>query len=142
MRLTHYVPVLPSYRSQSIDLLCKSIDWFLYEGNTGTYWVNILIWTKKCLLNRLFYNMIHWSVWNDELILLFDKPIFLLLEGTRCFFSFITESFSLNSSGYFYFFNKIQYVRQVCWEELMVYLFHHQKQYYFQNVYLLTRQVI
>ena len=34
--LTHEVPVLPSYRSQSIDLLCKSIDWFLYEGNTGT----------------------------------------------------------------------------------------------------------
>ena len=56
--------------------------------------------------------MIHWSVWNDELILLFDKPIFLLLEGNRCFFSFITESFSLNTSGYFYFFNKIQYVRQ------------------------------
>ena len=23
---------LPSYR----NLLCKSIDWFLYEGNTGT----------------------------------------------------------------------------------------------------------
>ena len=21
---------------QSIDLFCKSIDWFLYEGNTGT----------------------------------------------------------------------------------------------------------
>ena len=33
--LTHYVPVLPSYRNQSIDLLCKSIDWFLYEGSTG-----------------------------------------------------------------------------------------------------------
>ena len=29
------MPVLPSYRNQSIDLLCKSIDWFLYEGNTG-----------------------------------------------------------------------------------------------------------
>ena len=28
--------VLPSYRNQSIDLLCKSIDWFIYEGNTGT----------------------------------------------------------------------------------------------------------
>ena len=27
--------VLSSYRNQSIDLLCKSIDWFLYEGNTG-----------------------------------------------------------------------------------------------------------
>ena len=25
--------MLPSYRNQSIDLLCKSMDWFLYEGN-------------------------------------------------------------------------------------------------------------
>ena len=32
-------PVLPSYRNQSIDLLCKSLDWFLYEGNTGNKWV-------------------------------------------------------------------------------------------------------
>ena len=32
-QLTHLVPVSPSYRNQSIDLLCK---WFLYEGNTGT----------------------------------------------------------------------------------------------------------
>ena len=30
------MPVLPAYRNQSIDLLYKSIDWFLYEGNTGT----------------------------------------------------------------------------------------------------------
>ena len=30
------VSVLPSYRKQSIDLLCKSIDCFLYEDNTGT----------------------------------------------------------------------------------------------------------
>ena len=34
-KLTHYMPVLPSYRNQSIDLMWKSIDWFLYEGNTG-----------------------------------------------------------------------------------------------------------
>ena len=27
--------VLPSYRNQSINLLCNLIDWFLYEGNTG-----------------------------------------------------------------------------------------------------------
>ena len=27
---------VPSYRNQSVDLLCKSIDWFLYDGNTGT----------------------------------------------------------------------------------------------------------
>ena len=34
--LTNKVAVLPSYRNQSTDLLCKSIDWFLYEGNTET----------------------------------------------------------------------------------------------------------
>ena len=33
--LTHQVPVLPSYRNQSIDLLGKSMDWFLYKGNTS-----------------------------------------------------------------------------------------------------------
>ena len=40
--LTHQVPVLPSYRNQSIELHSKLIDWFLYEGNTGTLWVNVL----------------------------------------------------------------------------------------------------
>ena len=39
--LSHKVPVLPSYRNQLIDLLWKSIDWFLYEGNTGTWWIKI-----------------------------------------------------------------------------------------------------
>ena len=28
------MPVLLAYRNQAIDLLSKSIDWFLYEGNT------------------------------------------------------------------------------------------------------------
>ena len=32
--------MFPSYRNQSIDLLCKPTDWFLYEGNTGIQWVN------------------------------------------------------------------------------------------------------
>ena len=27
--------VLPWYRNQSTDFHSKSIDWFLYEGNTG-----------------------------------------------------------------------------------------------------------
>ena len=29
------MPEVPSYRKQLIDLHSKSIDWFLYEGNTG-----------------------------------------------------------------------------------------------------------
>ena len=32
--LTYQIPVLHSYRNQSIDLHSKSIDWFLYECNT------------------------------------------------------------------------------------------------------------
>ena len=27
--------MFPSYRHQSIDLLCKSTDWCLYDGNIG-----------------------------------------------------------------------------------------------------------
>ena len=34
-QLIHLMPVLPSYRNHPIDLLCKSIDWFLHEGNTN-----------------------------------------------------------------------------------------------------------
>ena len=33
-----------SYRNKSIDFLCKSIDWFLYEGNTGIQWVNRILY--------------------------------------------------------------------------------------------------
>ena len=33
------MPELPSYRNQSSDLLCKSMEWFLCEGNTGIEWV-------------------------------------------------------------------------------------------------------
>ena len=44
--LTHWMPVLPSYRNKSINLHRKSVDWFLYEGNTGTQWVKLI----ECLL--------------------------------------------------------------------------------------------
>ena len=33
------MPVLPPYRNQSIDLLGKLTDWFLYKGNTDIEWV-------------------------------------------------------------------------------------------------------
>ena len=33
--LTHETPELSSYRNQSIYLLFKSIDWFLYDGDFG-----------------------------------------------------------------------------------------------------------
>ena len=43
------MPVLPAYRNQSIDLHTKSIDWFLYEGSTGIYWVNQI--TRLIVIN-------------------------------------------------------------------------------------------
>ena len=33
--LIHSTPKGPPYRNQSIDLLCKSINWFLYGDNFG-----------------------------------------------------------------------------------------------------------
>ena len=36
------MPVSPPYRNQSIDLLCKSIDWFLYKGKTGINVLNVV----------------------------------------------------------------------------------------------------
>ena len=56
MCLTHYVPVLPSYRNQSIDLPSKSIDQFPYEGNTDTLWVtkNAYAHTNSWMKLRVF----------------------------------------------------------------------------------------
>ena len=33
--LTLERPMFPSYRNQSVDLLCKSTVWFLHDGNIG-----------------------------------------------------------------------------------------------------------
>ena len=41
-KLTYQMSVLPSYRKQSIDLMCISIDRFLYEGNTDIKWVKLV----------------------------------------------------------------------------------------------------
>ena len=35
------MPKLPSYGNQPIDLLSKSFDWFLDDGNFGVYRVNM-----------------------------------------------------------------------------------------------------
>ena len=35
------MPVFASYRNQSIDMHSKSIDWFLYESNTGIFMLDL-----------------------------------------------------------------------------------------------------
>ena len=34
--------MLPPNRNQSNDFQCKSIDWFLYDANTGLKWYSVL----------------------------------------------------------------------------------------------------
>ena len=60
--LTHQMPVLLSYRNQSIDLHSKSVDWFLDEGNISFMLISFrLIKKADCklilvyLLPRKFY---------------------------------------------------------------------------------------
>ena len=57
------MPVLLSYRNQSIDLLCKSIDWFLYEGNVDISWftelrtdISMQVFCKQCFAIAGFTN--------------------------------------------------------------------------------------
>ena len=40
------------YRNQSINLLCQSINWFLYDGNIGRYYFN---WKSKVAFQPLNY---------------------------------------------------------------------------------------
>ena len=46
------------YLTHSVPVLCKSIDWFLYEGNTGTSLVNALYNSATQLLSNKFYLLI------------------------------------------------------------------------------------
>ena len=51
------MPVLPSYRNLSIDLLWKSMDWFLYEDNTTNFerihFIHVVFCFKLWTLNLL-----------------------------------------------------------------------------------------
>ena len=51
---TFFMPMLPAYRNQSIDLQCTSIDWFLYEGNIGMKKVK----ERICFWSNELYNFI------------------------------------------------------------------------------------
>ena len=52
--------MLPSYRTQSTDLRSKSIEWSLYEDNTGTKWVKLKISKKNIAANDS-----SWSILNE-----------------------------------------------------------------------------
>ena len=52
--------MFPLYRKQSIDLQCKSTDWFPYVENIGLTWVNVsLVTLGMSLLARLLVKTIY-----------------------------------------------------------------------------------
>ena len=47
--------MLPLYENQSVDLNCKSIDWFLNDGNIGTLVFNSLTLSRMESHNHILY---------------------------------------------------------------------------------------
>ena len=93
------MPVLPSYRNQSIDFLRKSTDWFLYEGNTGISCVEMkskarIYFLYLCLLLKttLSCSAMH-SVW-------FPVTISLLLKILKNFADYLWTKFTENQFFY------------------------------------------
>ena len=63
-------PNLPMYRKQLIDLICKSIDWFLHDGNFGSFWTLfkcLYCWIsntfQRHILNRVQH--LRWSLFAE-----------------------------------------------------------------------------
>ena len=53
--LANFSLSLPLHRNRPIDLLCKSVDWFLYNGNTGLNG-KVDVWLMKTVkINMLIF---------------------------------------------------------------------------------------
>ena len=56
--LAYFSLVLPLYRNRPIDLLSKSVDWWLYNANTGLNG-NVDAWLMKTVkINMLIFRYI------------------------------------------------------------------------------------
>ena len=55
--LTYYRQILQLCRNQSIDFQSKSIDWFLYEGNSNFWWANVFHFLRRVLLQCSAHNL-------------------------------------------------------------------------------------
>ena len=50
--------IFPSYRTQSVNLLFKSTDWLVYDGNIGRLKVNLSHQSVKLIIDRLGVHII------------------------------------------------------------------------------------
>ena len=62
------------YRNQSIDLLCKSLDWFLYDRDLRPErveiihevpFLNLIIFYLKCIIHMKFLKYMYYSEFTD-----------------------------------------------------------------------------
>ena len=92
---------MPSYRNQSIDLLWKSIGWFLYDSKFGVWWVNKSAFrTRNSFHNNIsflgsFKNYITQNFWTSTYC------NFLICTRTceyRVYSMFMFKSFVLSNS--------------------------------------------
>ena len=54
--LAYFSLVLPLYRNCPIDLLCKSVEWLLYNGSSGPN-IQVVVWlmNEKVKINMLIF---------------------------------------------------------------------------------------
>ena len=63
--------MFPTYRNQSVDLYCKSIAWFLYDGKTlGVNGLMESASKNKNHVIRIFY-LVFWLIQSFEAVILY-----------------------------------------------------------------------
>ena len=82
--------VLPLYRNQSINLHSKLVDWFLYGGNAGIWWVNT---RKNFDLKTACY--CKYDTWNR----IIDATILLTSVSVVSFLKYPVRALSCNNSS-------------------------------------------
>ena len=89
--VAYFSLVLPLYRNRPIDLLFKSVDWFLYNGNTGlngkvdvwlmkTAKINMLIFRQMFLFSEATPSFISISVAQGKIMISASKVAKKLLS--------------------------------------------------------------
>ena len=112
--LAYFSLVLPLYRNRPIDLLCKSVDWFLYNGNTGlngkvdvwlmkTVKINMLIFRYMFLLSEVTPFFISISVALGKILISASKLAKKLLSVIFSFSVILTWHLSLRAAFYWFY---------------------------------------
>ena len=89
------------HRNQSTDLRSKSIDWFLYDGNFGRWWVSEVLFHWQCRTSLGYLEPNHGRFAQPNLIasLILNWPISCFLSWFRYnFYQFQLQLISCSSA--------------------------------------------